>query len=114
MRRRHTRFRIGTVRMQTMRFQMASGLRCRAVIALPLLLLVSLLSTVTIAQALPEELSTVRVTSSLRPELQISAGERRTHLLTLENTGSETLLVDVTKVDFQLDESGGLAYQPLA
>lgn len=92
---------------------MNSGLRCRAVIALPLLLLVSLLSTSTIAQALPEDLSTVRVTSSLRPELQISPGERRTHQLTLENTGAETVLVDVTKVDFQLDESGGLAYQPM-
>lgn len=65
------------------------------------------------AQAnLPQGASTVSVASELRPELNVQPGETRTHRLTLENTGSSPVLVDVTQADFRTGTNGEIAHEP--
>ncbi len=66
-----------------------------------------------LAQApVPDDLAGVRVTNSLRQELQVSPSEQQLFQLTLENTG-ETAVATIVQLDFLLDDQGDLIDQPL-
>lgn len=78
--------------------------------ATAVLIALTLASAVGFSQAPPVEFGDVRVTSALRPVLRVSPGEVRTHAITIENSRSEAVAVQVIRTDFTLDLDGQIVF----
>ena len=76
--------------------------------ALAILLLVS--ASFTLA-ASPMDMANISVTSSLRQEFSVDAGDTRSGILTIANRGAAAASVTITQADLAFDELGGVEYE---
>ena len=75
-------------------------------------LAILLLSSASLTHAAsPMDMADVSVTSSLRHEFSVDAGDTQSGVLTIANRGAAAASVTITQADLAFDEAGGVEYE---